>query len=216
MLKLIKERHSVRQYKDKPIEEEKRKVLNDLIAEINNASGLNIQACFDEKEAFDTFMARYGKFENVKNYIVLIGKKGQDEQIGYFGEKLVLKVQELGMNSCWVALTYGKKKTKVSANKGEKIYCTLAIGYGKHRGVVHKTKTLQQVSNASEQTPEWFKNGVECALLAPTAMNQQKFRFVFDNGKVKAKAGTGFYTKVDLGIAKYHFEIGANTEIDWK
>lgn len=216
MLKLIKERHSVRQYKDKPIEEEKRKVLNDLIAEINNASGLNIQACFDEKEAFDTFMARYGKFENVKNYIVLIGKKGQDEQIGYFGEKLVLKVQELGMNSCWVALTYGKKKTKVSVNTGEKIYCTLAIGYGKHRGVVHKTKTLQQVSNASEQTPEWFINGVECALLAPTAMNQQKFRFVFDNGKVKAKAGTGFYTKVDLGIAKYHFEIGANTEIDWE
>ena len=30
-------------------------------------------------------------------------------------------------------------------------------------------------------------------------------------GSVAAKAGAGFYTKVDLGIAKYHFEIGAGT-----
>lgn len=216
MLELIKQRHSVRQYKDEKIEEDKRKKICDLIEKINKETGLNIRACFDEPEAFDTFMARYGKFENVKNYIVLIGEKGRDEDIGYYGEKIVLKVQELGLNSCWVALTYGKKKTKVTKNKGEKIYCTLAIGYGKHRGVVHKIKKAEQVSNVSAETPEWFRSGVECALLAPTAMNQQKFKFVFDNGKVHAKAGNGFYTKTDLGIAKYHFEIGANTKFDWE
>lgn len=216
MIDLIKQRHSVRQYKDEKIEEVKRKELNDYIAEINAESGLNIQACFDEKEAFDAFMARYGKFENVKNYVVLIGKKGADEKIGYYGEKIVLKVQELGLNSCWVALTYSKKKTKVTRNKGEKIYCTLAIGYGKHRGVQHKCKSIENVSNYLSEMPEWFKNGVESALLAPTAMNQQKFKFIYDNGVVDAKAGVGFYTKIDLGIAKCHFEIGANKKIDWK
>lgn len=215
MIDLIKQRHSVRQYKDEKIEEVKRKELNEFIAKINSESGLNIQACFDESGAFDTFMARYGKFENVKNYVVLIGKRGEDEAIGYFGEKIVLKVQELGLNSCWVALTYGKKKTKVTRNKGEKIYCTLAIGYGKHRGVQHKCKEIEKVSNCSSETPDWFKNGVECALLAPTAMNQQKFKFIYNNGKVSAKAGSGFYTKIDLGIAKCHFEIGANKKIEW-
>lgn len=40
-------------------------------------------------------------------------------------------------------------------------------------------------------------------------MNQQKFMFRLENGRVSARAGLGFYSKVDLGIAKYHFELGA-------
>ena len=40
-------------------------------------------------------------------------------------------------------------------------------------------------------------------------MNQQKFVFSLDGNVVRAEAGTGFYSKIDLGIAKYHFELGA-------
>ena len=40
-------------------------------------------------------------------------------------------------------------------------------------------------------------------------MNQQKFHFDLLGDKVRAKEGLGFYTKIDLGIAKYHFEIGS-------
>ena len=47
---------------------------------------------------------------------------------------------------------------------------------------------------------------------ATTAMNQQKFYFELKEGKIKAKLGFGFYTKIDLGIAKYNFEIGAGRE----
>lgn len=46
-------------------------------------------------------------------------------------------------------------------------------------------------------------------LMAPTAMNQQKFTFTLKGDKVRADAGLGFYAKVDLGIVKYHFELGA-------
>lgn len=214
MLELMKERHSVRQYENRIIEEEKRKVLLDLIKEINEESGLNIQACFDEKEAFSTFMAHYGKFEGVENYIALVGKKKNDELIGYFGEKIVLKAQELGLNTCWVALTYGKGKTKINKNKGEKLYCVISIGYGKTQGVKHKVKSIEEVSNVSSDTPEWFRNGVKAALLAPTAMNQQKFKFIYDNGKVKVTAQKGFYSKIDLGIVKYHFEAVSKKKID--
>lgn len=217
MIELMKNRHSVRQYENKKIEPEKQKILSDLISDINKKAELNIQVCFDEPEAFDTFMAHYGKFENVTNYIALIAKNNKDEQIGYFGEKLVLKAQELGLNTCWVALTYGKKKAKITKNKGEKIYCVLALGYGKTQGVPHTSKTVEAVSNASNDTPAWFKNGVEASLLAPTAMNQQKFKFIYNqDGTVSTKAGMGFYTKIDLGIAKCHFELGTNQKFDWK
>lgn len=215
MKEIMKKRHSVRQYENKKIEDEKRKILCELIEKINLESGLNIQACFDEPEAFNTFMAHYGKFENVENYVALIGKKNNDEKIGYYGQQIVLKAQELELNTCWVAMTYGKGKAKVNKEKGEKIYCVLALGYGKTQGVAHKSKAPEEVSNISENSPTWFKEGVEAALLAPTAMNQQKFKFLLEGEKVVAKPGIGFYTKIDLGIAKCHFELGANQKINW-
>lgn len=214
MKEIMEKRHSVRQYLNKKIENEKRNVLCNLIEKINLESGLNIQACFDEPEAFNTFMAHYGKFENVENYVALVGRKNNDEKIGYYGQQIVLKAQELGLNTCWVAMTYGKGKAKVNKEKGEKIYCVLALGYGKTQGVAHRSKAPEEVSNVSNSSPDWFKKGVEAALLAPTAMNQQKFKFIYDNGKVVAKAGVGFYTKIDLGIAKCHFELGANQKIE--
>ena len=98
----------------------------------------------------------------------------------------------------------------------EKIACYIAIGYGETQGVGHKIKTVEQVSNANDTTPSWFKKGVEAALLAPTAVNQQKFSFEYvgvKDGHHQVRAKKGFsmigYAKMDLGIAKYHFEVGA-------
>lgn len=213
MFELMKQRHSVRQYEQRAIEESKKEEINKLIKEINLKTKLNIQACFDEPKAFDTFMAHYGKFEGVSNYIALIGPKGCDEEIGYYGEELVLKVQSLGLNSCFVALTYGKGKTKIIKNKNEKLYCVIAIGYGKNEGVPHKIKRIEEVSNVSDETPDWFKKGVEAALLAPTAMNQQKFKFTYENDTVTLKSKIGFYSKIDLGIVKYHFEVTTGKQV---
>lgn len=217
VVEALKQRHSVRQYIAKPLEEEALKELNEEIALCNKESGLHIQLVTNEPKAFDSFMAHYGKFSGVENYIVLVGKKSKDldELCGYYGERLVLKAEQLGLNTCWVAMTYKKIPSAFEVNKGEKLTVVIALGYGKTQGKSHKVKTVKEVSNVTENTPEWFNKGVEYALLAPTAMNQQKFKFVFDNDKVIAKPGRGFYTKIDLGIAKYHFEIGANRKVEW-
>lgn len=205
LFELMKQRHSVRRYIDKPVEREKRIILNELTAQINSKSGLNIQIIYDEPKCFDSFMAHYGKFSGVSNYIAVVGKKGEDVKLGYYAEMLVLKAQELGLNTCWVALTHGKSKATV--RKGEKSICLISLGYGVDAGVPHKSKPLSEVSNYTAESPEWFKDGLEAALLAPTAMNQQKFRFeLLPNGTVKAKCSSGFYTKLDLGIVQYHFE----------
>ena len=164
-------------------------------------------------------MAHYGKFSGVKNYIALVGKKNEklDELCGYYGERLVLKAQQLGLNTCWVALTYKKIPGAFEVANGEKLTVVIPFGYGETQGAQHKSKDAADVSNADGNSPEWFRSGVEAALLAPTAVNQQKFTLTYADGKVAARAGTGFYTKVDLGIVKYHFELGAGKEnFEWE
>ena len=216
MITAMKERHSVRSYKNEPIADELLAVLQDEIDDCNNEGNLHIQLITNEPKAFDSFMAHYGKFSGVTNYIALIGKKSPDleEKCGYYGERLVLKAQSLGLNSCWVAMTYKKIPGTFTLDAGEKLTVVIAIGYGKTTGVAHKSKAISAVSNVTANSPEWFKNGVEAALLAPTAMNQQKFTLTLNQNEVTAKAGMGFYAKTDLGIVKYHFEIGANSS-EW-
>lgn len=216
LLTTIKNRHSVRNYLDQPINAELCTALNNIIKECNEQANLNFQLILNEPQAFNNFLAHYGKFSGVSNYVVLVAKKGQDETVGYYGEKIVLTAQALGLNTCWVALTYKKIKNVFKINKGEKLYCIIALGYGKTAGTSHKIKTIEQVSNA-KNPPEWYINGINAALLAPTAMNQQKFSFNLENDYVTIKSGVGFYTKIDLGIVKYHFEIGAGDhQVKWK
>ena len=218
LLEAIQKRHSVRQYKEQPIEPD---VLTELKKEIeacNREGDLHFQLVVDEPKAFGGFMAHYGSFSGVTNYIALVGKKGKDleEKCGYYGERVVLRAQQLGLHTCWVALTYKKIPDAFEVLDGEKLAVVISVGYGKNRGLSRKSKTAEEVSNVGESTPEWFKNGVCAALLAPTAMNQQKFSLIYHDGKVSAKAGLGFYTKMDLGIVKYHFEIGAGKEnFEW-
>ena len=218
-LEIMRQRHSVRQYDDMPIEQDKRTVLNELAEKLNTDAGVHIQIIYDEPKCFDSFMAHYGKFSGVQNYIALIGKKSADldEKAGYYGERIVLKAQSLGLNTCWVAMTMSKGTVKKNCaiGPGEKLVCVIPVGYGTTQGVPHKSKAMDDLCRAA-QRPEWFVNGMEAAMLAPTAMNQQKFLFTLDGNQVTAKATGGFYSKVDLGIVKYHFEVGAGKDhVTW-
>jgi len=224
----IEARHSVRAYKDQPLTKEVSKRLEEEIAVVNQKGNLHVQLIQNEPKAFQGTLAKYGKFRNVTSYLVMAGKKADDldERIGYYGEHLVLLAQTLGLNTCWVGLSYSKVPGTYVLEEGEKIACYIAIGYGETQGVGHKIKTVEQVSsskNVSDITPSWFRKGVEAALLAPTAVNQQKFSFEYvgmgnNHHLVRAKKGFSMigYTKMDLGIAKYHFEIGAGKDnFEW-
>lgn len=225
-LEAIQKRHSVRIYKNRPLSDEAIAALKAKIEEINTDGDLHAQLIVNEPKAFRGIFA-YGKFRNVTSYIVMAGRKAPDldDRVGYYGEQVVLLAQQLGLNTCWVGLSYTKVQNTYVLDHDEKIACYIAVGYGETQGVRHKTKSVRQVSNANEKTPEWFRQGVEAALLAPTAINQQKFSFEYlgtgADGVHMVKAGKGFslvgYTQIDLGIAKYHFEVGAGKEnFQWK
>ena len=118
----------------------------------------------------------------------------------------------MGLNTCWVAMTYSKVRTAFQIDDGEKLCIVISIGYGENQGSAHRSKAVSDVVKRGAAAPDWFCAGVEAALLAPTAMNQQKFTFELQGNRVSVKAGRGFYTKIDLGIVKYHFEAAAGTE----
>lgn len=124
----------------------------------------------------------------------------------------MLLAQTLGLNTCWVALTYRKGRSRCQVGQDEKLVCVIALGYGTTQGEAHTSRAVTALCRVDEPMPEWFRLGMEAALLAPTAMNQQRFRFTLSGGAVRGESTGGFYSRVDLGIVKYHFELGAGKE----
>ncbi len=218
-LDTIKSRHSVRRYTEEPLSEEHNNILKEIVDKCNASGNFNMQLITDEPNAFGkSFFARYGKFYNVRNYICLIGPKAKEteERLGYYGEIVVLKAQQLGINSCWCGLSYSKSNAIFKINDGEKLYALIALGYGENQGVQHKSKSPDKISSDIASSPEWYLEGIEAALLGPSAVNQQKFHFRYINdNRVAVSTDWGFYNKTDIGIAKLHFEIGSQKEISW-
>ena len=217
LIEAIRQRHSVRRYTGQPIDKAVVETLRSAIESANAESGLNIQLVLNEPKAFASKIHTYGTFSGVNDYLVMAGPKGKqwEEKIGYYGEKMVLLAQTLGLNTCWVGLTYKKIPGAFTLREGDIVHCEIALGYGENQGVQHPLKPAEKFFEADGEVPEWFKAGLEAALLAPTAVNQQKFKFILHDGN-KVETKTFFspwgYTIIDLGIVKYHFEIGAGKE----
>lgn len=212
---LMRERHSVRKYYNHNIEEDKVKILSERITEINSTHGLHMQLVLNDPESFAKFPLKYGRLD-AYHYVAVVGNKKDkalEGKCGYYGEELVFLAQELGLNTCWLALSFSKKHLKISIGEDETLVAVIAIGYGLNQGVAHKCKKPEEVSNVTPSSPEWFVKGVEYALLAPTAINQQKFSLtLLEDGKVQLKKGIGPCVDIDLGIVRWHFEQGAGKQ----
>ena len=221
LIEAIRARHSVRKYDSRPIEPEKVAALRAAIDRINAAQGLNIQLALEEPRSFSAGLWKYGQFSGVRNYLVMAGPKGSaaEEKIGFYGEELVLLAQTLGLSTCWVGLSYKKIPGTYTLREGDIVHCTISLGYGLNAGVQHPLRPIENFyevdGEADGVLPAWFRAGMEAAILAPTAVNQQKFRFILHPGnRVEAKPLFSLmgYTHIDLGIVKYHFEVAAGKE----
>ena len=105
----ITTRRSRRKYLPEPLETSAVDKLQGLITEYNNTKALDIRLVLDNGDAFAGFRRNYGMFSGVRNYIGLIGNKGdyrEAEKLGYFGELLVLHATALGLGTCWVGGTF--------------------------------------------------------------------------------------------------------------
>lgn len=213
-LELIKQRHSVRQYLEKPIDAETTEKINAEIARLNAESGLHMQFFTETDGVFGSFASRLIGWRYVPNFVAMIGKDSPEleETCGYYGEQLVIYLQSLGLNTCWVGM-FKPEGVKGEMGSNERVVVTIVVGYGANQGKQHRSKSVSEVTDVADMS-ESFRAGVECALLAPTAVNQQRFFFTIENGKPVARVKSrGPLVNVDLGIVKYHFEVGSGMKL---
>lgn len=211
-LEALRERHSVRSYQNRKIEAEKIAKLNDLIARCNQEGNLNLQLLEDAGGTFSRMMSKFMGLGSAPSVIACVGPDDGtlDERIGYYGQKIVLCAQMLGLNTCWAG-TFSEKNTPAKRTPGDRLPIVIAIGYGVNGGRVRRSKTAADVTvGGLEGKPEWFRKGVEAALLAPTAVNQQKFEIALkEDGTVEVIDKGGILSKIDKGIVTCNFEVGA-------
>lgn len=216
IIQAINARHSVRKYKTQKIDQDTRLQLDMFVDMCNEESGLRMYVRYDDPAGFDSKLAHYGRFRNVNNYIVLAGPDCEDfeERCGYYGEKVVIRAQQLGLNTCWAALTFNKKMVKSLIPENQRFCMVIALGYGESQGVPHKSKDLSHLVVTKGDMPDWFRKGAIAAQMAPTALNQQKFKMGMIGKEPAIQiSGRGFHTKVDLGIVKYHFEAASGRKV---
>lgn len=209
-IEAIRARHSVRTYREQRIDGETVRLLEEKISELNEKGNLHLQFMEDAGNTYNKLLNRAMGLGSAPSVIACVGEEAPDleERIGYYGEQLVLYAQQIGLNTCWAG-TFNKKNIGAEVRDGERLVISIAIGYGDNPGRQRKSKTAEQVASGTESAPEWFKSGVEAALLAPTAINQQKFEIAYHDGEVTFEDKGGVFSQVDLGIVKYHFEVGA-------
>lgn len=210
-------RHTVRKFQDKPLAEDVVKALQARIEKVNKEHQVNIKLVTNESVPVWGVM-KFFMTKGLKNYLVLLGPDRADieESLGYCGIDIALYAQTLGLNTWWVGGTYSKNSASKDV-EGSVINGIIALGYGQVQGVPHKSKTFEDVCQYEGAMPEWFKQGVEAALLAPTAMNKQKFMITGKDNEVSISCDNGKWSGTDLGIVKYHFEVGAGKDnFQWK
>lgn len=223
----IRERHSVREYDGKPLTQAEFNVLGAVVEECARESGLDIQLVGDNPEVFNV-VARFGLIRGCFTHVAFVvddakvggaTKVAVDEAIGYWGQKIVLVAQDMGLNTCWCALCSRKKSRAVVAS-GKKVRLVIAVGHGKTQGFPRKTKSVGALSSVEcEKLPAWFAMAMEAAQLAPTAMNNQNFKITLlsDGKTVRIDAPQSGLNVIDEGIVRCNFEIAANESgADWR
>lgn len=211
----IKDRHSVRNYRPDRIEDSKVEKIRQMIDELNKEGNLHLQFIENAGNTYNKLLNRAMGLGSAPSVIACVGADDEtlDQRVGYFGERLVLELQEMGLNTCWAG-TFNRKTIPAEVGGGERLVISIAVGYGKDHGKPHKSKSAEQVIVAEGERPYWFNKGVDMALLAPTAINQQKFVIrLNEDESVDFVDKGGIFSQVDLGIVMCHFEIGAEKEV---
>ena len=223
----IRRRHSVREYDGRPLAQAELDALGAVVGECARESGLDIQLVGDNPEAFNV-IARFGLIRGCLTHIAFVvddakagdtTKAAVDEVIGYWGQKIVLAAQDMGLNTCWCALC-SRKKSRAVVAPGKKVRLVIAVGHGKTQGFSRKTKSVEALSSVEcAKAPAWFAVAMEAAQLAPTAMNNQNFKITLlcDGKTVRIEAPQSGLNVIDEGIVRRNFEIAANEAgADWR
>lgn len=202
LIEFLESRHSVREYVDHRIEDDKRVEITDLVDEINREHGTHFEVFFDKPEAFKSIIARH-TIKGCQNIIVFYHH--DPVEAGYYSAKIMLKLHEMGLSSCYVGASY---KKSMFEKDDETIQCALAFGYGANAGHPHKNKDIDKLIKVEGKKPNNFDLVVRAAMSAPTAMNLQRFKIIAKDNRIDTElTSKSFFAEFDYGIIRYYVDL---------
>ncbi len=236
LLKIIRERKSVRTFDGNPVSPEDRKKLEQYIGTITNPFGIPVRFVLLDAE-------KHGLSSPVINgeslYAAGIVSRvpHAEAAYGYSFEKLVLYARSLGIGTTWIGGTMKREVFEQAAglSDGEMMPCVSPLGYPAARHSIRETLMRKGVGADTRMPAEkiFFDGGwgaglppekqaqiadlIEMVRWAPSAVNKQPWRVIVsgrdfhfyekrDKGYISEK--TGDLQKIDVGIALCHFAAG--------
>lgn len=234
---IIKNRKSVRTYKEEQIPQQMMKQIQDYLDQDDNPFGVPL-----------TFTILDAKRNGVSSSVILgaetyvAGKyhkqKNAEVAFGYAFEKFILYATTLGLGTVWLAATIDRKafEQAIALKEDEVMPAVTPLGFAAEKRSIRENMMRKGMKSDSrlpfeklffegdfqhplsaKQAGKWA-DPLEMVRLAPSATNKQPWRAVVQGNKVHfyevktkgyAKESTGDIQKVDVGIALCHFEIGA-------
>jgi len=240
MKKAIEQRRSVRNYNGETITNAHEQLIQSYISNPENLKGIfgnksKIYLTKTEGQKSEK-IGTYGIIRNAPAYLVTVCETTKEALVdcGYVFEKLVLYLESIGLNTCWIGGTFNRKKIKsqVEIGSNEMIPIISPVGYGAiKRSLVDITFRKFAKSDKRKDFDVMFFKGdfnhrieddsvraiFELVRIAPSASNQQPWRVVIgEDGRAHFYIErTPDYGKgrlsydiqmVDIGIAISHYE----------
>jgi nitroreductase len=186
------------------------------------------------EDIFRGAIGAYGKIRGAPGFIAFIGDEESDtvhEHVGYTGEGIILELEAIGLNSCWVGGTFRPKIVEQLFELGEteKVLAVTPVGKAPKKlsleerlmagfGITHKRKPLSKLTIGlpPAQWPTWMMAALEAARLAPSSVNRQPWRFHVERDSIAVATDTSNLDmeavtskRLCCGIAMLHVEVAA-------
>ena len=228
IIETIERRISCRAFTSEAIPDDILAAIQHEIDAINEESGLHFQLYGPREDGTALDLSKGMFASDAPCYAALAAQDDaiSREKLGYYGERLVLFITQLGLGTCWVAGTFDRKTTRVELAEGEKLHDVIPIGFAPEKTPL-KQRTIRKALRKRDkelsdlwqayvpydQAPEWVQACIEAVRKGPSAINGQPYVFTQDAPDAPIRAGLSStrsgLVHTDLGIAKYHFEVVA-------
>ncbi len=152
------------------------------------------------------------------NCFAVIGRRADVDSAaaGYAGEAFILECEALGVGTCWAWASCDRGAAQKLLKSGYKLDCVTPLGIPGDSPRERVLKPLTLLTGLSESAlaalEPWQRSALECAHVAPSAMNKQPWRFVVSDDGAAAKRSGLIFAAHDCGIAALHLELGARAE----
>ena len=238
LLDLILRRKSTRTFSGKKLSDEQIWQIKSFLNSIDNRKGIFGFVRFELLEnKNDTVFGVYGHIIGAPYYIAAIAKNNKNSLLdaGYAFERVVLFAESIGIGTCWLAATSfdrNEAELRVDLQEGEIIAAISPIGekaLEKSDSELIERKKLNSDSRldfdilfadaltGGKITEERTREILQMVRIAPSALNNQPWRIVMDDGVAHFYVIRKFYLPLnydfqmlDLGAAVYHYCAAAN------